>query len=103
MKRSSCAPTITPIAAASTNAAADPAKTIHLLPGCSAEKSIVANWVLSPISARKTVKKTVKKIRHIASTLRNIQPRVTVLDTAGSGPYVGPFFGGYNSEPVAQW
>src|SRR6266852_5318030 len=39
---------------------------------------------------------TVKKIRHIASTLRNFQPRVTVLDTAGSGPYVAAFAGNNN-------
>ena len=42
MNRSSCAPTITPMAAARTRARADPAKMIHLLDFASAAKSMVA-------------------------------------------------------------
>src|SRR3954465_14761433 len=51
--------------AASTSAHEEPAKTIHLLVSRSAEKRRVASWVLSPISARKTVTKTAEKVFHI--------------------------------------
>src|SRR6266849_1476912 len=59
---SSCPPTITPIPAATTNAAEAPENTSHLLAFASEEKSTVASCVLSPISARKIVTKTEKNV-----------------------------------------
>lgn len=55
---SSCAPTNTPMPAASTNAAEAAENTSHLFTLASLEKSIVASCVLSPTSARKIVTKT---------------------------------------------
>src|SRR5258708_23156641 len=63
-KRSSCVPTITPIAAARVSAQAEPAKMTQRLTFISLANSIVANCVLSPISATNTVAQTVKKTRH---------------------------------------
>jgi hypothetical protein len=62
IRRSSWLPTSTPMPAASTSAVDDAAKTIHLFALVSAEKSIVASCVLSPISARNTVTNTVTKV-----------------------------------------
>jgi hypothetical protein len=59
---SSCPPTNTPIPAATTNAAEAPKNTSHLFAFVSEENSMVASWVLSPISARKIVTKTAKKV-----------------------------------------
>ena len=48
--------------AAETKAAEEPKNTAHLFVFMSEEKSIVATCVLSPISARKIVTKTEKKV-----------------------------------------
>ncbi len=53
-------PASTPKPAAKTNAKADPIKTDHRF-ALFAESIKVASWVLSPNSARKMVKKVIKK------------------------------------------
>src|SRR5207247_9626305 len=62
INRSRCDPNNTPMPAAETKAAEEPKNTAHLFVFMSEEKSIVATCVLSPISARKIVTKTEKKV-----------------------------------------
>jgi len=55
-------PANTPIADASTRADDDARKTVNLLVSLSVAKSRVANWVLSPISARKIDTKIITNV-----------------------------------------
>ncbi len=84
MNRSSSEPTRTPIPAAAVSASADPAKTAHLLTCLSAEKRSVASCVLSPISATKTVTKTV------ANVFQCIGPPVSPARGRNAGGYRKP-------------
>ena len=59
------------MAAARIRASEAAKKITHLLVSPFAAKSMVASWVLSPISARKTVVRTVKKVRHMDGAYRS--------------------------------